>query len=118
MSRFVFGPTFENIVMDGGSDVGVTLAAVRASKGTVSFDLVVPVYDLATSARLLKIYGVAAPAKPATDVKPEDFLVAPGNYAAGVEVPADNTQAQALTIDVPGVPPGGHFGQTILEFAE
>jgi hypothetical protein len=98
-------------------DQAVTLTEVKCAAGVASFGLVVPPVQ-AGLARPQKLYAVAGPNRPAEGVAAADYLVAAGNYAAGVEVPADATDPTALSIDVPGVPPGVYFGQVILEFAD
>lgn len=112
MSRFEYGPAVSSVVMRGG-DVGIILRDVSAKDGTVTFDITVPPYD---TTKLLKVFAVVAPAAPGEGVTPQDYLVSAGSYAAGVEVPPDNTAVAMLSIKVVGVPPASWFGQTVLEF--
>jgi hypothetical protein len=101
----------------GVADQSVTLTEIRAKDGVASFGLVIPP-AVAGLNRPTKIYAVAAPDRPGEGVSPSDFLTAAGNFAAGMEVSGDPSQAQSFTVDVPGVPNGVYFGQVILEFAE
>jgi hypothetical protein len=110
MPRFVFGPSGE--ALERG-DVAITLIAIERG-GVVRFS--VGGADPEFSQPLQGLHVVYLTEKPAPEqVAEEVFRIA---KVIGSATAADLADGGDVTVHVPDVPPGRHWVQSILEYAE
>lgn len=110
MPRFVFGPSAEHAEL---GDVSVSLTGVQRG-GCVKFS--VGEADPEFSQALQGLHVVYLPSKPADEQSAEDVF---RNASLIGSADAEALKAGGeVVVQVPGVPPGRHWIQSILEFAE
>lgn len=110
MPRFVFGPSQEYAER---GDVAVNLVAIEKG-GTVRFS--VGGADPEFSQPIAGLHVVYLPARPADEQSAEEVFRSAS--LIGSASAADLADGGDVTVQVPGVPPGRHWVQSIVEYAE